>query len=569
VAVFYETNKLEGDDQFFSDTYSGYQRVSPTTPAGTSIYTGQQDGFTRTRNGDDFELEDEAHNFLLGYSMDFGMFSLGLTVNPEWRDREVTLDDRTYTAGISGSVFGIPNAFSIPFSVDAPGVGTPSAGYSFSESFNAAAISTTNALAGSGSIGVGLNRSTSTETVSYANVAQSKYTRTFTSTTFDGDEDIEDRDYEVELGTHIRPSDHYHIEFSVSYEDVDHDVDGHATYAFDSSTVGVGNYDPAALETGDFPLLPAITNGASTRTTTTSTWDGAITDTERDGDVWGITIRPTYEVNDLVALELDLAYRTGDGDISGGNRQVVDYDRTAVTDSSDTDPELYRADEVFDNTFDGDWDLDAYHVEPRVYLSFDAVRFSLGVGYAREERDRDWVTRRDATSTLSYNDGDGVVSGDADDWTASATRVDYSTTDWEEEITTWSFPVATEFDVTDKLTLRAGARFSRIKIEEESDSYSFDEETKGQVTLGDGTIVAFDASQVLTAGGSPTPYDPNTNTVSTSGDEEDTEDRTDYRLGLGYQATENLAFDLMFAGSDADNGGVDMRTVWASVVLAF
>jgi hypothetical protein len=77
--------------------------------------------------------------------------------------------------------------------------------------------------------------------------------------------------------------------------------------------------------------------------------------------------------------------------------------------------------------------------------------------------------------------------------------------------------------------------------------------------------------------GHKTTYDADTYTNRSSYDYDETVDITEYRLGLGYQVTENLTFDLMFKETDSDGyngdpdgrGGVDARTVWGSVVLAF
>lgn len=564
LALFFETNKRKADDDASDYLYDGYERPNPDrTPPGDQ-YTHRDDVYTITQNTAGYEMEQEGFNVLASYSMDFGIWSLGLAIEPEYEDTTYDLSD--WLVGVIVE----PGEF---FGLGYPGLigGLPGFGYDWTgvldESYPL--------------IHPGLNHSWSQDSVTFGNVSHTTSYTESEDVSFDGDEDTEDRNWKFNLGSQIRPADQYEIDAHVTYENMDRSVDGDATYSYMYREFQSGAN--SAIDPGDFGVL-GFANEYSDTTMVTSNWKGAFTQPERDGDTWGLEIRPTYHLNDIVTLDLLLAYEWGDGDLDGSWTQTVNYrrefrDTTGGSGTGDVGPDavtqVWNDTQTYHNNIDGDWDSSFYRVEPRVYLTYGRVLFSLGVGYSNEDYDADWTTKQNAEEYWSYIDGDAEPS-DPDDFAGAAYATSQFKEGEESEVTTWSFPVACEFGITEKLTIRAGARFSREKVETE---YDFEEaETKdiefqSWETNGDGSPSFHNAPGFEPPGAgineARTPYDPNQEQYRFNKDEEETIDRTDYRLGLGYQATENLGFDLMFAGSDADNGGVDTRTVWASVVLAF
>jgi hypothetical protein len=546
VALLYETNKLEFDDDGSSSSYSGYNYLDPDPSPAIRMYTGTDDYTSEYSSSWNDKSEIERHNFHVSYGMDFGIWSLGLAYSPEFTDATNSLDASTWSYSRYMFDYG------------------PSYSYAFYNDYSAY---------------YGDNGTYDQAYTYYGNVDHTKFRRNSYDYSQDGDEDIEERNHVLTLGSMIRPADHYDIQVTATYENVDRDMDGTLTYVRNEEVRQEGEI---AGDAGEFPGNPnswdSYSAGYLQQSTMTSTWDGTFNFCgldNRDGDIWGLKVRPTYHVNDIVALDLELGYEDGNGDLSGDYTQRVTYQRTLRT-AAGAATSIETADEFYDNTFSGDWDRTHWSVEPRVYLTYGAVEFSLGVGYSylkEEENYRQWET---ATSTFSYDNGVDV-DDDTNDWTATAGRTSYYDYDGEYKTTSWSFPVATRFKVTDKLTLRAGARFTRMNFD---DKYKYSDvnytDESFEATNGAGDKIAGPEYQV-DADGNVTPYDYDTSTSRSSSKYDDTVDISEYRLGLGYQVTENLTFDLMFkeTASDGDTGdphgrgGVDARTVWGSVVLAF
>jgi len=302
------------------------------------------------------------------------------------------------------------------------------------------------------------------------------------------------------------------------------------------------------------------------------TVDGSVCE-DRDGDEWRIYVSPTYRVNDLVSLRLDLEYRTEDGDFSGGQVAVANYRETYYTDvpGDDIVQTWTYYERQNQHTEDGDYDIDTWRIEPRVYLTFDKVNFSLGAGYRNMDEEAEWTETRDVFARYKYNINDGdatrdrVLEGGYTD-----ERIDY---DRDVQIETWRFPVAAEWMVTDKLTMRAGAAYYRQKIDAtESSVHQNDLNERWEVRDGAGDLANSNPTgpedQYLYSGDDPRPYDADTYVENDKDSFELTTDWTTYHLGLGYQFTENLQFDLMFTNYGG-LGGVDLDEAFASITIAF
>jgi len=555
LALFYETNKLEYNDDDYEYDYRGTEWQDPDLSFPEEQYTGRDDRIDIYKDWDNFEGEIETHNFLAAYSMDFGIWSLGLSYSPEFIDEEGTL--YMSDSWVNWNFWS-------------------------SQSYG-------NAFNNGRSISPGDNNSTINEDIWYGNVDHDKYHTDDITQSHNGDVEIEERNHEFKLGSMIRPADHYDVQVTVSYTDVDTDVDASGTATYDRviRQKGDDDGDPGDFSTssweyydsgGPGSFIGYVDDGYVKTQSMTMRYDGALPGYEdSDGDYWGIAIRPTYHVNDIVALDLEVEYETGDGDISGDYVLQVNAEETRKTDASDDEIETWTSDERYDDRYSGDWDADFWKVEPRVYLTYGPVEFSLGVGYEQHEYDSDYRQFSTRTSSFSYDNGDDV-DDDTNDWTAEASRDGYEDVDEEWETTAWTFPVATRFKVTDKLTFRAGARYTRQKLEWDRTVSDFnDTDEFYELTLGDGTVVEAGPEYEVDSDGVISAYDRDTYEERDNDETEDTIDITEYRLGLGYQVTENLTFDLMFKETKSDSdtgnpygrGGVDVRTVWASVVLAF
>jgi long-subunit fatty acid transport protein len=139
--------------------------------------------------------------------------------------------------------------------------------------------------------------------------------------------------------------------------------------------------------------------------------------------------------------------------------------------------------------------------------------------------------------------------------------------------------VAAEFDVTDKLTFRAGAAYyHRNRETKETTTYADREdenwtarETKSGDKLGVGPQELF--KDTPSPGDIGTAYQAEKTGRTYTTELDETDDWTTYHLGLGYQFTENLQFDLMWTKDDCSdcsgNSGVDLDEVFASITLAF
>ena len=535
LAFFYETNKYKFTEEDFSDSESGYQRIDPAyydDPVNNPyVYTGTDDRIYKYDYSEYNKYETENHNLYLAYSIDLGIYSLGLGYMPEFEERTKTL----------GGTFNYDDDF---FST-----------WSYWDAFD-----------NSRSIGTGNNTSDNSSETRYGNTAHTKYYTDTERESFTGETTIDDETHNFALSSHIHPGGSFEIQATLGYEKIDIEESGTATYTGSYRESQKGEWDSYAA--GDFGWgYFHEADGYLETGEVTSVWNGAFTGQNRDGDGWGLELVPSFEVNPTVALEMVLGYSKADGDISGAYTQTVNATHTERADAL-ADTETSTGYEFYDNTYAGDWEETEYYVEPRVLLTYGLVEFRLGVGYSQEKSESDYRTKQNAVSNFSFDDGDGVDTGN--DWTAVAGYTGYYNNSNDTKETAWSFPVATRFKVTDKLTLRAGACYTRSKTESNGSSSTVSRENEYMtVTDGTGEVVDAGPQHEETTGGVISAYDYDTSESRSASNYEDTVDTTDYSLGLGYQVTEHLAFDLMFKGEQNNRGGVDTETIWASVTLAF
>jgi hypothetical protein len=457
----------------------------------------------------------------------------------------------------------------------------------------------------------------------YPDVAHTTVMTSSVSESFEGEREDDQTVHPVELEGHFRPNDSWDILVGVGYatvEDTDV-VSGQfalsSYFTFDDPEGIYEDYYQSMPMTSSPPNWPDLTDwdnyesasltashdmtftvGGSLRdlentdvlfptargnigggTNAKRTWpgythadDGLIDN--GDGNRWSIYISPTYHANDMHSFRLDLGYSSEDGDFNGGLYGVLNYDAQFTGDINgeetyyDVDISC-TADEIWDGTSTGDYEQVAYFVEPRWYVNFDKVRFSAGLGWGYSDYEWDGIMTLNKTTTFTWVNNSGANYYDSNE-AGSAIGGYTSYTGFRGEIseTTWRAPVAVEFDITEKLTARAGAAYYRVTTEiERQDSQEirnnewWEEYDEAGVVVDSGP-----ADQVIASGADDTPYDAWDRGSSFASKLEDTVDFTTYNLGLGYYFTENLQFDLMFSGQ---SGWVDSSQLFGSFTVIF
>lgn len=386
----------------------------------------------------------------------------------------------------------------------------------------------------------------STSTINYDALDHTLYTldEDFDSETYKLEADRTEHPFTVQ--TLIHTADHWHLLVGIGYASIEQQDELSETYSYShlSEDTNTG-YELTENETGG-------TNGSR--------------DEDYDGDEFSIYLEPVYEVNDMVSLRFDLKYSMQDGDFKGGQVETMNYikkERVSTGDHTTTDTEYEKS----DGSFKGDFEETEWEIEPRVCLTFDKVRFALGIGYHYGQEEWDGTERNDNSYTETHDDGDGVST--VADYTLVKSYTGYENFDGETITTHWRFPVATEFDVTDKLTFRAGAAYNRVRVEEKETETEVDRQNETYTrTDGTGTVIAVGPEQYYdTATSDPTSYDADAVGSSETYEDNRTLDYTTYHLGLGYTFTENLKCDLMWSGNGG--GSVDTTRLFASVTLTF
>lgn len=507
LAFFYETNKYEYDRTDTDASYTVWENPTGAFPNydGTYDYLSGNDGW------DKYEYITEENNFYAAYSIDFGGVSVGLSYAPEFGKYERSLDfsgslpdldDPATTLFASGWFWGV-NVFT---------------GTSYGDTWG---------------------------WINYDPADHTQYSAYARSESFSGKQKADRTEHPFNLQSQIHINDHWHLLVGVGYANIEEEdnLSGVYSYSQVSENTAIG-----ALET---------LNGSASV-------NGSLSE-DYEGDEWGIYLEPVYEVNDMVSLRMDLHYNRENGDSKGGRVGTINATETDRPLAAD-DTETWTLSETWNSSSKGDSEEDSWEIEPRVYLTFDKVRFSLGAGYHYSKEKWDGSERADKSVRYTYDDGDSVAN-DADDWTFVGSWTGYENYDGTEKTTNWRFPVATEFDITDKLTLRAGAAYYRTRIKSESNWVEGERINENYTqTFGDGTETVGPQAYSATAAADPVAYDADAHGYSSTDKRDQTFDSTTYHLGLGYTFTENLKCDLMWSGSD---GYVDTDMLYASVTLTF
>ena len=469
-------------------------------------YDGNYDYMGGNAGWDKNESITEENNFYVAYSIDFGGVSVGLSYAPEFEKNERSLN-------YSGSL---------------PNLGDPAA-----DLWDSSWFWGFNVLPGSGHEDI----------QGWANDATNQ--AQYSAESFSGKQKADRTEHPIVLQSQIHINDHWHLLVGLGYASIEEEDDFSGVY----NLIELYEDTTGKLETLDASIS---INGSL--------------DEENEGDEWGIYLEPVYEVNDMVSLRIDLHYDREDGDSKGGRVGTMNATATdRLTTAADT--ETLTGSETWNSSSKGDYEEDSWAIEPRVYLTFDKVRFSLGVGYHYSKEDWDGTERADKSVNYTYDNGDGVA--DVADWTFAGSWTGFANYDGTEKTKSWRFPVATEFDITDKLTLRAGAAYyrTRIKLKENWDEGERINEKYTQ-TDGTGTVIAVGPEAYsATAAADPEAYDSDVHEVTDTYKSDRTLDSTTYHLGLGYTFTENLKCDLMWSGTDG--GSVDTNQLFASVTLTF
>ena len=594
LALFYETNKFDRDEKWlFSQETLFYEEQSYHDPLLYPRYDRVWDERSFDSDQISFKWEEEENNFHVAYGMDFDGFSLGVTYAPEFMTSEYSLG---------------ANADWLPFEDSLP-TNLPNSQWTglFSEDWFQRMYQTTcfeppcdswnqegwiASLQPSDPWDVcywwddgGSNTSWNfaqdgEEWMYFDRPEHVDYIFSNSSFSFHGKREIDRDVHPIEVGSHIHMADGWDLLVRAGYASINEDSDVTARYA-GTLEMGEHHVDPVSGDTFDNSRTFDFTMNV----------DGALAD-DYDGDRWSIFLSPTYVVNDMVSVRLDLGYSTENGDTKGGvvgilNGSIEDRHTAQFVDPLATDiDEWHRWNvyESYDLSAKGDRDEDHWSVQPRVYLTFDKVNFALGAGY--EYIDQDWKckARRDKQVQYTYNDsiddvpwlaGDLFPAGSGNTWTLVGSWEGEERYKGDAQVDIWTFPVATEFMVTDRLTLRAGASYTREYVESKQEVAVGSKENEQWTVYSGAEPVAGNERIVGPAENYQSdtdvvgePFDDIDSTWGTTNKVEETYDYTTYNLGLGYAFTENLQMDLMWAGK-GENGGVDMTEVFASVTLAF
>jgi hypothetical protein len=375
-------------------------------------------------------------------------------------------------------------------------------------------------------------------------------------------------------------------------------VQSHSTFE-DEDTIHPFNLQSHMRFGEDWDILAGITfadidRGDTLRSTVTGTFNmseftnQALTDYMRgsgmltldgsweeaqDGKRWGVYVSPSYQMSDLIGFRLDLGYAKEDGDNRGGGVLGVEGTLESWDPATPPDPETATIDGAVDLSYNGDYDVEDILINPRMTLTYDVggrqMRWSMGVGYERSHYEWDGVMRRDAWYVATFDDGDGVII-DNDDYTTWANFTGYDEFVGEETTTSWSFPVATEFWMTERLRGGMGCKFERISVDyEERGGGPWLENEYYYQARGDGAYSVGPESYLQNSTDTtPSPYDADNLSTWYQDKRETTVDLTTYNIGLGYLFSEHLQVDLMWTGKGED-GGVDISEVFASATLTF
>ncbi len=348
---------------------------------------------------------------------------------------------------------------------------------------------------------------------------------------------------DVTIGTHWRPTADLKLRANLAY------------LQREESNNGLDNY-----------LLTHLDEESTGANTLRSYNDNDVWNADTDLNGWGIELIPTWQVNANIMLRFDLRYHDMDGDSKRNNR-AYDTDLHSQQNSA-SDPVIITYDREFEeiHRWSGDVEESGYLLGPKVYFTYGAAQFSLGVTYENEEIDRDERTvAGESRDTRRYYDN---ITGDL---TSSSVRVrnfDIHVDSDSHENETWSFPVATLVKLSDKWTFRAGAEYTQVNSKSNNGNVRIDGGQSITTTYdADGLVTGTDANDYyINEDGDTVPYERDSRTETYAYNTERTRDFTTYRLGLGYQMTEHVNLDLAFEGN---TGAVETDEIFASITFAF
>lgn len=555
LAVFFETDRYElinEDSITFNEREDrDWSGGDPNNyPNYDGVYDDDQEDETITTKS---EEEVENKNFLIGYGMDFNAFSLGISYAPEFRDEKQTIslrDPEQWWVYIIEENF-ILDDFMDNFTDDPPQ----------SARQNALNYFRTNLFANLDIVHNAFNKIDDFEEfdeeydnwdLSYTETdyTNEDHTDSFSATnrqSFNAVRNLDTEEHPINLQSKIHMADSWDLLVGASFGSIERNDDFSGAYTETTqASESFTGYDLDESITVSF-------NGNGNRDIL-------------DGDALGIMLEPTYKLNDIVKLRMNLDYMTADGDTKGeGILATVSMTRREKLGGVNFTQE-WTVNETWDSLSTGDFDFDSMNIEPRVYLTYDKVRFAFGMGYRSENYEESRSTLIAKEGTYKYVDGDPAVDND---WEVKGSFSESWNINIDREETEWIFPVATEFDVTDKLTFRAGAAYSRNTVEETAKTVITDPHDEEWTVIDGQNIesVGPDASFEDPNDSIPDPYDDSYENETITRKTDETFDSTTYQLGLGYKFSDRLNVDLMWTKNQA--AGVDLSDVYASMTFAF
>ena len=582
LSIFFETHRADRSlDAMTAGGYSGIGGAGTTSvrtdvsiyTAGITRFDGNPDLVTDQTVTAETDSDVEANNFFGGYTMDFGDYSVGIDVMYNRAEYNGTLG--LPVASLSGiNTGGTAAAAQAVASNALPG--TLEAGGGTNIRLSAAGPAT------------GQNYNAMTN---YSNVDPEDNSNIYRETqaeVVNGNYTTKIRDWGFRVGSHIRLR---NIDLPVygSYFHINRKVIGDLTNTYNVSqsqacrvTTLAGALTSYCGATAAAAAATTIPHGYEYNYTATRKFynpGGGAAGIERDGGLWGLKLQPKYSLSKSLALQVDMAFEFGDGDLDGGYTESFSYtsERRANAGAALT---RSLGQETNNALLNGDWDSYYYSIDPKLFMKFRKVDFSLGVGYAKSKYEWETRTENRQTGRWSLDQNTNGDLSDANDFSALRSRVSWIEGNGQSSYSTWSFPVAAVFKVTDKLSIRAGAIYGRSQIEVNSITRNLGDNASANFrqVVGQGAA----AATINTApnrsqqpNGTILAYDPTyALAVTGGGDDRDRIDYSRYRLGLSYQVSENLNFDLMFQQIDGDDatgndGSVSLEEVFASITLAF
>jgi hypothetical protein len=598
-AVFFELNNYAWETTELYSQYFQEENAFNDSP-GNPFWNGAIDPANNYPNydGEDDVLKDSSwryyedyerteYNLALAYSMDFNdWISLGLSYEPQMIDEEETIDFNP-----EGLAFQTdPMDDSGGNNIQRLFFNNGSWFYNGSTSVPACWLNS------GGPINSGLNYGSAFSSLFYADVEHTAWVGFEGSSAFDGKRDSERRVHPFELGSHIRPNDSWDFLVGIGYANIDQEDKVTGTYTGHWEAYGEdteGEYGP--WDTGTFVFSSDVTftlggslEGDNPNWGNPSNADSAM-ESNYDGDHWSLYLSPTYFMNDMHSFRLDMGYGGESGDFSSGLSGRMDYAYNITTDINGEETDSDRDDgmkyeydvnwtgyEVWDGACqDGDYENTSWFVEPRWYVNFDKVRFSMGLGYHSHQEEWSGTMAMNKTSHYVFDDGNSayVPVDSGGDYTFDGSYTGRNTFNGEIETTTWRAPVAVEFDITEKLTCRVGAAYyQQTREERRSDSQVIRDNETYEIRDGNDQLVEVGFKELFNQDPMGNPdaigqaYDQVDFGCAYEYNNKETYDWTTYNLGLGYYFTENLQFDLMFSGM---SGWVDSSTLFGSFTIIF